>query len=97
MSLFSDFLFWDHFPTGKTWTRFVECLLLVRHSRVGGNPVITRTPLDSRLRGNGSCAAQGTVCVAHGERTQGHHLFWGASTLSTCGIEPLWAQNWGNG
>jgi hypothetical protein len=24
----------------------------VRHSRVGGNPVITRTPLDSRLRGN---------------------------------------------
>jgi len=25
---------------------------LVRHSRAGGNPVITRTPLDSRLRGN---------------------------------------------
>ena len=25
---------------------------IVRHSRVGGNPVITRTPLDSRLRGN---------------------------------------------
>ena len=24
----------------------------VRHSRVGGNPVISRTPLDSRLRGN---------------------------------------------
>jgi hypothetical protein len=23
-----------------------------RHSRAGGNPVITRTPLDSRLRGN---------------------------------------------
>ena len=25
---------------------------LVRHSRAGGKPVITRTPLDSRLRGN---------------------------------------------
>ena len=25
---------------------------LVRHSRAGGNPVITRTPLDSRLCGN---------------------------------------------
>ena len=28
---------------------------LVRHSRVRGNPVITRTPLDSRLRGNDLC------------------------------------------
>ena len=28
---------------------------LVRHSRVGGNPVVARTPLDSRLRGNDLC------------------------------------------
>ena len=28
----------------------------VHHSRVGGNPVISRTPLDSRLRGNDLCA-----------------------------------------
>ncbi len=34
---------------------------LVRHSRVGGNPVITRTPLDSRLRGNDLCS----VCRCH--------------------------------
>jgi len=30
-------------------------LPLVRHSRVGGNAVITRTPLDSRLRGKDLC------------------------------------------
>ena len=51
---------------GKTWTRFVKCLPCVRHSRVGGNPVITRTPLDSRLRGNDLCVAHGAICVAHG-------------------------------
>jgi len=28
---------------------------LVRHSRVGGNPVISRTPMDSRLRGTDLC------------------------------------------
>ena len=42
---------------------------LVRHSRVGGNPVITRTPLDSRLRGNDLCLANGAICVAHGAIT----------------------------
>ena len=47
---------------GKTWTRFVKCLPCVRHSRVGGNPVITRTPLDSRLRGNDLCVAHAAVC-----------------------------------
>ena len=30
---------------------------LVRHSRAGGNPVITRTPMESRLRGNDLCVA----------------------------------------
>ncbi len=32
------------------------------HSRVGGNPLITRTPLDSGLRGNDLCVARYRRC-----------------------------------
>jgi hypothetical protein len=39
-------------PPRASFPRRREPTPHARHSRAGGNPFITRTPLDSRLRGN---------------------------------------------